>query len=171
LVVGLNHQFQTRDVLSGGDDIERLEREQKGNFAQYVARMIDERRVGFIGEEAQHGVPLIAEKVASDLDIHHANIEMPRTERASRRIPEDYTRRDRPYTDEQRANWHREREQYMFDQVVQKAACDSVLVLCGREHTEALADRFRQSGHKIETYDLNREHWYIEDWLMHVINL
>ncbi len=169
LVVGLNHQIQRADVLSGGDEIEKLEREQKTHFAGYVAQVIGERGVGFVGEEAQHGVALIGERVATDLKRRHANIEMPPAVRVARRIPDDYTRQDRPYTNDQRANWHREREQYMFDQVVQNAACNSALVFCGREHLDALATRFRQAGYEVDTYDLNREGWYIEDWLMHVL--
>jgi hypothetical protein len=57
----------------------------------------------------------------------------------------------------------------MFEQVVQNAACDNALVLCGREHVGTLAARFRDAGHEVETHDLNRESWYIEDWLMHVL--
>ncbi len=40
LVAGLNHQIQRADVLSGGDEIERLEREQKGRFAEYVGSLL-----------------------------------------------------------------------------------------------------------------------------------
>jgi hypothetical protein len=169
LVVALNHQIQRAEVLSGGDEIEKLERQQKENFATYVACIIEERNLGFVGEEAQHGVPLIAEKVATDLNCCHANVDMSPDVRQRRAIPNDYSRQDRPYTAEQRTAWHREREGYMFDQVLQNAACERAAVLCGREHLEALAKRFQDSGHEVETYDLNREDWYIEDWLMHVI--
>jgi len=169
LVVGLNHQIQRAEVLSGGDEIERLERQQKEHFATYIAGVIEERKIGFVGEEAQHGVALIAERIATRLNRRHANVEMPPDVRNERGIPNDYTRENMPYTSAQRANWHRKRENYMFDEAVCNAACDSIVVLCGREHVEALGIRFRQAGHEVDTYDLNREDWYIEDWLMHVI--
>jgi hypothetical protein len=170
LVTGLNHQIQRAEILSGGDEIERLEREQKTRFADYIARIIEDRRIGFIGEEAQHGVTLIAQRVASDFNRRHRNIEMAPDIRKVLQIPNDYTRLDRPYSDEQRAFWHRKREEHMFDEVIQNAACDRVLVLCGREHIMALGSRLQASGHEVETYDLNREVWYVEDWLLHVLN-
>jgi hypothetical protein len=170
LVVGLNHQIQRLEVLSGGADIETLERQQKEDFATYLARVIEERNVGFVGEEAQHGVPLIAERVATRLNRRHVNVEIPPDVRNERGIPNDYTRENRPYTAYERANWHREREKYMFDEAVHTAASDSIIVLCGREHVEPLGVRFREAGHEVETYDLNRQDWYIEDWLMHVIS-
>jgi hypothetical protein len=122
-----------------------------------------------VGEEAEHGVELIVPIVALRLNCRHGNIEIPPDLRKTRGIPVDYTTTDRPYTSEQRTNWHREREEFMFDQVIKNAACDSVVVLCGREHTEALACRFREAGHGVETYDLNQEGWYIEDWLAHIL--
>jgi len=152
LVVGLNHQIQRADILSGGDDIEKLEHEQKVHFAEYLARVIEERGVGFIGEEAQHGVALIGQRLAADLNCRHGNVEMPTDVRETRRIPADYTRQDRPYTSEQRATWHAEREAYMVEQVLGNGSCESVVVLCGREHVEPLAGRFRDAAHSVETF-------------------
>lgn len=169
LIVGLNHQIQRAEMLSGGDDIEKLEREQKAHFAEYVARVIEERKISLVGEEAQHGVPLVAGRVANDLKCCHANIEMSPEVRAIRQIPTDYTRNDRGYSPEQRAAWHREREQYMVDQILRSAGHGSVAVFCGREHTESLANILRAGGHSVDTYDLNCEAWYVEDWLMHIL--
>jgi hypothetical protein len=169
LIVGLNHQIQRAEVLSGGVDIEKLEREQKEQFGQSLTRLVQNSGAQFVGEEAEHGVELIANKVALHLNCRHANIEIPPDLRKARGIPVDYTRTDRAYTPEQRANWHREREEYMVDQVTKNAACDSAVILCGREHTGAMAHRFREAGHEVETYDLNQEGWYIEDWLTHIL--
>ena len=169
LMVGLNHQIQRSEILSGGDEIVRLERAQKEHFGKSLARFIQNGNVKFVGEEGQHGVELIAEKVARQLECGHVNIEMPPDERKTRGIPTDYIREDRDYSREQRAAWHKERERYMFDQVIKRAACDSVVVLCGREHLEGLSILFKEAGHEVQTYDLNREPWYIEDWLKHVL--
>jgi hypothetical protein len=60
----------------------------------------------------------------------------------------------------------------MFDQVISHAGgANSIIVLCGREHVDPLTARFGEAGHDVQTYDLNREEWYIEDWLDHVLHL
>ena len=169
LILGLNHQIQKADILSGGDEIEGLEQQQKERFAEYLARLMQERQVGFIGEEAEHCVDLIAQRVAAHLGCGHMNIEMSPALRQTRGIPTDYTREDRPYTPEQRERWHSEREQFMFEQMTHHAACENAVLLCGREHIEALAAFFKDAGHLVETDDLNRQDWYIEDWLRHVL--
>ncbi len=70
IIIGLNHQIQRSEILSGGDEIVELEQTQKQHFANALARWIEEREVGFIGEEAEHGMELIARKVAQQLNLH-----------------------------------------------------------------------------------------------------
>lgn len=169
-VVGLNHQIQQRTIRSYGEEIVRLETDQKVQFANVLERIIRERHVQFVGEEAEHGVEAIAGRVASDLGSRYANIEMPPAERERRSIPRDYTKKDSPYSAEQKLVWQRQREDHMFERAFAEAGeAESVLILCGREHTEPLAERFRQAGHSVEQYDVNREGWYVEDWLLHVL--
>jgi hypothetical protein len=47
---------------------------------------------------------------------------------------------------------------------------DTILILCGRDHTDSLAKRFHDLGHDVGTRDLNHEDWYVEDWLKHILD-
>jgi hypothetical protein len=76
LILGLNHQIQRADILSAGYEIVKLEEGQKNKFGEALARIIQEHKVEFIGEEAQHGVDLVARRVATSLGRQHENIEM-----------------------------------------------------------------------------------------------
>jgi hypothetical protein len=171
LIVGLNHTIQPREIRSWGDDIERLETAQKEEFGKTLSEIIQKRQVEFVGEEAEHGAESIAAFAAHSLGARYANIDMPADERYRRGIPRDYTNKVRPYSAGQRAEWNREREGYMVETALAGAGeADSILILCGREHTDSIAARFRHAGHTVETYDLNRETWYVEDWLQHVLD-
>ena len=142
-----------------------FEREQKEAYAQMLAREIKKRGVRFLGEETLHGIETIAERVAGTLGLRYTNIDMPPDEREARHIPRNYSDRNSPYSAEQRARWHREREIYMLERVLAELqGADSILILCGREHSEALARLFREAGHHADTYDLLQESWYVEDW-------
>jgi hypothetical protein len=170
LILGLNHQIQPSVVRSGGEDIERLEREQKDRFTDLLRGLIESRGVQFIGEEAEHGVISIADLVARERGCRYANIEMSPDERQRRKIPVDYSRPQSPYSPEQRARWQREREEYMVMTALAMAGdARSLLILCGREHTDSLAVLFRKAGREAKTSDLNKEPWYIENWLEHIL--
>jgi hypothetical protein len=149
-----------------GDEIVRLEAAQKVSFANTLERLIKARRAQFVGEEAKHGDEAVASLVAHDMGARYANIEMPPVERERRGIPTDYTNERRPYSTEQRADWNREREDHMVKTALAEAGdAESILILCGREHTDSLALRFQQAGHDVERYDVNQEDWYVENWL------
>lgn len=166
LIIGLNHQIQVDSVRSKGPDIEQLERKQKDNFAQAVGRVIQREKAQFVGEEADHGVPLIAERVAKQLACKHANVEMTPAERHKRGIPPDYLDPSRPYSLEQRDKWNSEREEYIVQTAISGAGTsDTIMILCERDHTDSLAKRFRDLGHEVETCDLNQKDWYVENWL------
>jgi hypothetical protein len=169
LIIGLNHQIQADIVRSMGPDIEQLEREQKDKFTQTIHRVIQQEKAQFVGEEGEHGVPLIAERVAQQLGCKHANVEMAPAERRQRGIPPDYSDLNRPYSQEQRDGWNTKREQYIVQSAIFGAGTsDKVIILCGRDHTDSLATRFRELAHDVETYDLNQEGWYVEDWLKYI---
>jgi len=44
---------------------------------------------------------------------------------------------------------------------------DSILIICGRAHAEAIAAKLRQLDHNVELVDLRDQTWYIEDWAEH----
>jgi hypothetical protein len=166
LVIGLNHQIQVDAIRSIGPEIEQLEREQKDGFAKGLHQVIQREKIQFVGEEGEHGVQLIAERVARQLGCKHANIEMTLVDRGKRGIPPDYLNPRRPYTKEQRDKWTAEREEHMVQTAISGAGTsDRILILCGRDHTDSIATRFRNLGHEVETRDLSSEDWYVENWL------
>ncbi len=92
--------------------------------------------------------------------------EKPPAERSQKGIPPDYLDTNHPYTPKQRDAWNSEREQHMVQSAISSAGTsDTIIILCGRDHTDSLAKRFHDLGHVVETYDLNQENWYVEDWL------
>jgi hypothetical protein len=167
LVIGLNHQIQPvrQAILTLDEDLLRFEVDQKEAYTQTLCREITSRGVKLVGEETFHGVESIAERAARRLGIRYANIDMPPAERQARNIPRNYSDKGSPYLKEQKARWHREREMYMFERVLAEVRdADSILIVCGREHSEALARLFREAGYCASTSDLLREPWYVEDW-------
>lgn len=166
LILGLNHQIQPSIIPSGDNDIERLERDQKDGFTKLLGSLIENRRVQFIGEEVEHGVLSIANLVALERGCRYTNIEMSPDEKQSRNISADYSDPQSEYSPEQKARWHREMEEYMVRTVLAMSGdANSALILCGREHTDALAVLFRRAGNELVTSDLKVEPWYIENWL------
>jgi hypothetical protein len=58
----------------------------------------------------------------------------------------------------------------MFEKAIEEARdADSIIVICGRNHTSALASRFREAGREVEEADIQSEPWYIEDWLAQML--
>lgn len=151
-----------------GAEIEQLEREQKKAFAQTIHQTIQEENAQFVGEEGEHGVSLIAAVEAQRLGCKHINIEMTPAERAQKGIPHDYTNPS-PYTKEQKESWNSEREEHMVQRAISGAgSSESIVILCGRDHSDSLAERFRTLEHDVEISDLNEEEWYVENWLKHI---
>jgi len=60
----------------------------------------------------------------------------------------------------------------MFERAVAEAAdAESIMVICGRYHSQALANKFRADGHQVDEADIQRENWYIEDWMTHMMHM
>ena len=170
LIVSVNHQIQPAQVKGASTDgsVEAFERKQKESFVLMLQTEIRERGIRFIGEEARHGEPTIAQKVCGFENCHYANIEMTPQERERRNIPPSYTddRSNLPEAEKTRCN--REREEYMCAKALAEAGgADSILIICGRTHAEAIAAKLRHLGHDVEPVDLRDQTWYVENWAEH----
>jgi hypothetical protein len=173
LIFGINHQIQWVRIWSYSSSgvLERFERGQKDQFRELLRKKIVERGVQFIGEETKHGELSIAQEICTSGGCRYANIEMPLDERAERTIPTNYET-DPNVPQEQKARFHQQREQYMFEKAVAEAGnAENMIVICGRYHTSALAYRFREAGHRVDETDIQSEPWYIEDWMEHMIRI
>lgn len=169
LVVGLMHQLQSTAPIYTGDKAIELEEGQKRQYGEMLDRIIKERAVQFIGEETKHGTDSIAQRIARRQKREYANIEMEPTERQAKGIPLGYADEDSSLPPEEINRQHKVRERHMFDKTIKEAGgAEGVLILCGRIHTDALAQLFKEAGHTVETYDVNKEGWYIEDWAKHL---
>jgi hypothetical protein len=173
LILGINHQIQWVRIWSwsSGGELERFEAGQKDQFRELLRKKISERRVQFVGEETKHGEPTIANEVCASARCRYANVEMHPDERAERKIPTNYES-DPNVTQEQKALFHQQREEYMFEQVVAGTGdAESIIVICGRYHTTGLARSFREAGHQVDEADIQGEPWYVEDWMEHMMRM
>jgi hypothetical protein len=173
LILGINHQIQWVRIwsYSSSSELERFERSQKDQFRELLCKRIAERGVQFIGEETKHGEPSIAQEVCASQGCRYANVEMHPDERAERKIPNNYEA-DPKVPQEQRMQFHRRREEHMFEKAIAEAGdAGSIIVICGRCHTSALASKFRDAGHQVDEADIQDEPWYVEDWMQHMMRL
>ena len=174
LILGINHQIQWVRIwsYSSGGELERFEQAQKDQFRKLLRNRIAERGVQFIAEESsKHGEPSIAREVCASAGCRYCNVEMHPNERAEQKIPTNYET-DPKVPQDQKTRFHQQREGYMFESVVEEAEdAESIIMICGRYHTPALASRFREAGHRVEEADIRGEPWYIEDWMEHMMRL
>lgn len=168
LVMGLNHQIQ-RPFASNDQRALDFVLDQKDRFAGVIREAVRSRGVGFVGEEANHREPSIAESVCNEEGCRYANVEMPPEERTRRGIPPGYNENDEIAADE-KARWNREREDYMVESVLSESGkSESALIICGSQHSESLAKQLRAKGHAVELDDLQKQSWYVEDWWHHIM--
>jgi hypothetical protein len=173
LILGINHQIQPARTCSSSTsgELERFEQRQKDQFRTLLRKRIAERGVQFIGEEAKHGQESITQLLCSSDGCRYANIEIPPDDRAARNIPTNYEEHA-GVPPHQKTLFHQEREEYMFKTTIAEVRdAESIIVICGRFHTPALASRFREAGHNVEEADIQSEPWYIEDWMAHMMRM
>jgi len=105
------------------------------------------------------------------MGLRYENVEMPEARRAALGIPPGYAEDDRiPRVEKVR--FHEIREHYMVGAMLGSAqGADSAILICGREHSQALADSLTSKGHAVEISDLKDQNWYIEDWQSHMLRL
>jgi hypothetical protein len=172
LILAINHQIQSaRNVqMSSDGSAEAFEQSQKNSFEELLRDLIRNQRIGFVGEEAKHGDPTIAQQLCESENCQYANIDMKPEERERRQIPPGYAD-IKGITAEEKQRCNREREQYMCDLTLEKAGqTENTLLICGRLHAKAIAAILNQMGHNTETIDLQDYDWYIEDWIDHCMN-
>ncbi len=166
LIVGLDHKFQSVELLNLDNQLTEIEREMKNKFREWLVGVVRNRDVKFVGEEAKHGLgETIAHGVARSFGILYSNIDMTGHDRQMRGIPSGYAE-STLYSPAEKNKWNIERVEFMFERAIKQADCaEDVLILCGRAHKEALSQCFETAGNQVDTYDMRCEDWYVEDWL------
>ena len=171
LIIGNCVSHEVQKVRTANDGHAKA----KDVLKSLLVQRITERTVRFIGEEAQYGHETIAETLKTRKD-GWINMDMPMQERDAAGIAEE--QRDRGciprYVGEEARcqlteNGYEQsvgngwiqliprlpsdeiREQYMFDRVVENFnSVDSILLLCGVLHSQALAAKFGEAGFEVE---------------------
>jgi|SRR6266853_1975229 len=168
-IVGTDHRQQRRapQILSTSEALLRIEREQKERYTQILQRYLAQPGRWFVGEEIEHDVPTFAMELARPPHTYW-NIDMSREQRNTAGIPLDYAEEggnDR-YTAEQTGRWNQEREEFMFAEIQERRGdADRLLIICGAQHAEPIANLFRNRQELPEVIDLRTEPWFVADWL------
>lgn len=152
LILGLDHAIQ---AIPGN-----FPNPRKNRYERLLKQLVKDRAVGFLGEETYLNERSIAKRVANSVNgVHWEPIEMSSEERDAFGITENQN--NRPRANETRVSSDPIREEYMVRTALEKAGnARSVLILCGRIHADALAERFREAGHDVDTDDLLNYGWY-----------
>ena len=164
LVVGCDHGIQYgEDPLCDTP----AKTQQKARFAGLVDGMIKDNEIEFVGEEwgleERSAAHVIAE---SSSQVLWANINTSFAELAEMRIPNDYA--DGHYTAEQKAEWNRQREQVMIRKLLEhRGTANRMVVVCGFDHMEALAESLRRICKCAKAVDYRRRDWYDENAFLH----
>jgi hypothetical protein len=172
LIIGINHQIQPVQIKSASSDgkAEEFERDQKERFGALLRTEIQKRGVQLVAEEALHGEETVTGRVCQIEKCKYANVEMTPEERASRNIPAGYNEDIPNLSEDEKERCNREREEHVVTKTLAAAGdANSVIMVCGRFHTNRLATLFHDRGHTVQTTDLQNQPWYIEDWTMHIM--
>ena len=127
------------------------------------------KSIGLNPIEPTEPIEVIGRQVATErgCEYEEEEVDLCLAERRCRNIPIDYTDENSNYSLEQKAGWHREREDHMFRKTIEKkAGADVILIICGYEHAENLAKLFENAGNATKTLYLSQENWFIDhhDW-------
>lgn len=140
-----------------------IEREQKEHYRTVIDSLLAGKEGWFIGEEFTHGKETFASLHAGR--HRYMNIEMPHQLRIALNIPPGYADEGTPFSPEQIAEKHRERERYMFDQAVSHCReLSESLIVCGLQHLTGMQALFATEFKDIKIIDLRDEKWFLTDW-------
>lgn len=157
LIVAIDHALQ---LAKDPSDPFRLAT-QKDQLETILSRQIQERKVRFISEESDPEKKTIACLLASATQppIPWKNIEMSDEERTAADVKEALQKRPGHPDYETMAVWIESRipedivrEHFFIEQTLHAAnAAESILMLLGDLHVDAVAERLTRMGHCVET--------------------
>lgn len=166
IVLGCNHGIQRLRPLNCFDDTSDV-RQQRSQFRDLLAKIINESKIELIGEERNDSQETIAQELARKSGICCPNIDANLENRKRLGIPCDYLADENgryKYGDAERAAWLKKREEYMLGRIRQEQGnANSVLVICGFRHMAPLAGLLQQGGPSVCIRDCRNEEWYQPD--------
>lgn len=158
-VVGCNHGIQLEPsgpfAALDGDD----QQKQRALFAALLGDILKKGEIQFVGEEWGDVEPTIADVLAKKCNIPYKNVNTSETDKKRLGIPCNYV--EGPFSEEQKEQWHRQREQFMFERIREyRGAARNLLVVCGFTHEERLSSLLVQEGTRPERIDYRKCSWY-----------
>lgn len=170
VLVGCDHNLQRKHPpqLPKSIDPEIIDEmaRQRQHFEDDLRAVFKVAPFDLVGEEINHDADTIPRDLAAEHACLYANIDMPLKVRGQLEIPPDYVGATKKYSPEQLSGWHRQREQYMYDRVMEERATGTTtLVLCGSVHLIPMAAMFRRTGLEVRVeFDVTQKPWYTSDW-------
>jgi len=156
-VVGCNHGIQPRDQDALFGDTSQA-RDQKSHFTTLIEEIIKGHKIQFVGEEWGLQETTIARASAGN-GVRWANINTSREDLREMGIPPDYLKGE--YSSGQKAQWNRQREQVMLRKIQEyKGDTERLLVVCGFEHLQPLAELLLKINTSVATIDYRNLSWY-----------
>lgn len=157
LITGVFHNLQEKKSSADSAEVQQA----KDALESQLREAIKSRKVEFIGEESKHGVETIAKQVADQRSakIPWVNIDMTDDEARSKGILDGPSRNaKRRCLDEDTMTWKEcripedeIRECFFIDKIKKESRnADSILVVCGHGHVEALRTKFQELGDQVE---------------------
>jgi hypothetical protein len=166
-IVAIDHGLQ---LLRDANDPTRT-RAQKEQLEALLSAELPKRDVKFIAEESKRGKITIASALAdvADPKIQWTNISMTDAERDALGITEALKHRPGHPDQETMQTWIESRipedeirEDFFIDQTLQHAGgAQSILMLLGDMHVDAVSEKLRQMGHRVST---NHDLFPVKRW-------
>jgi hypothetical protein len=158
-VLGCDHYLQEYDRTESVDELWRCEHKTKEQFYELTRKIIQAKKIQFVGEECKPNQRTIPRVLASEFDCGYAEIDMPLEERERRGVARNYQElgeqeRDRVYVI---------REGYMVERIYSESTVEMhKLIVCGAEHMKGLLARLAEHGEEPLSRDLTKEDWVLE---------
>jgi hypothetical protein len=157
-VIGCNHGIQP-----GGGIFSLLDsaecQEQRAHFRELIEHILREGEIQFIGEEWGDTETTSTQDLAARSGIAWRNINTSDADKDRMGIPRDYA--TGPCTEEQKALWNGQREQFMLERIREyQAEAQKLLIICGFTHLESLTELLAQGGKPIQSIDYRTRDWY-----------
>lgn len=155
LIVGVFHNHQGKKSSADSDEVQLA----KDALESLVREAIESRQVKFIGEESKHGLETVAKQLADQQEIRWVNIDMTDDEARAAGIADASARNEKRRCFDEDTVTFKEcripedeiRERFFIDKINEESGnADSVLIVCGHGHVEALRAKFGERGEQVE---------------------
>ena len=157
-LLGCNHYLQYYDLMETEGQLKNLEFQTRESFYELLQKIIQSRKIRFVGEECWPQTKTIARVLAFELSCHYAEIDMMIVERQRWGIPDNY----QELGSKERDRGFAIREDHMVKRTYEGSTVDTQkLIVCGAEHLNGLGARFSSHGEDVTTRDLTKEEPFV----------